>query len=208
MTLTPEHREALIAEAVRWAKTVDGPWSLQDAASHTLDLIEAGWKPEPKVDAETLACREAIKGSNPPLTVEDIAEVDAGRWDDFPEANIARHAYRAGLAKGKADAEAEQNTADAEAFLAQKPEPKPSKALLATREALKRTYYHYSDNIDAGRWDGSEMAKIPRHAYNLGRESALGEGAREVIFDAMAKHSPGTLSKQADAILTALRERE
>ena len=132
MTLTPEHREALIAEAVRRAYE-DGTQAVaarRSVASHTLDLIETGWK------------------------------------------------------------------------------PKPSKALLATREALKRTYYHYSDNIDAGRWDGSEMAKIPRHAYELGRESVLGEGAREVIFDAMAKHSPGTLSKQADAILTALRERE
>ncbi len=62
--------------------------------------------------------------------------------------------------------------------------------------------------IKQGAWDDVPVARVALEAYNLGRESALGEGAREVIFDAMAKHSPGTLSKQADAILTALRERE
>lgn len=88
MTLTPEHREALIKEAVRRAKDVDGTWSIQAAASHTLDLIETGWKPEPKPSKALLAARKAA-GKH---TLTHILYVN-GHGDDMPIVQAALEAY-------------------------------------------------------------------------------------------------------------------
>ena len=86
----PKLREARIAEAKRRSNPCDPKDDYASlVAENLLDLIQADWRPEPEVDAVTLAAREWMKAWGFAQT-----DVDGGRCDAWHE--VA--AFRAGHA--------------------------------------------------------------------------------------------------------------
>lgn len=92
----PKLREARIAEAKRRAEANihNGRYD-EGLAHHLIDLIEQDWRPEPEVDAVTLAEREFLKAYAP----WSASAIDIGAWDH----SAAAKAFRAGHANGQAN---------------------------------------------------------------------------------------------------------
>ena len=95
----PKLREARIAEAKRRAEANihNGRYD-QNLASSLYDLIESDWRPEPEVDAVTLAAREWLKKYTS-LAGAEHDNINAGLRDD----HLGVRAFRAGHAHGQAN---------------------------------------------------------------------------------------------------------
>lgn len=94
--MTDTLRKARIAEAKRRTGPCGKGWEADAAwnhafAHHLIDLYESDWRPEPEVDAVTLAAREWLKV----YTALNNSMVDAGTFDsgDCAQAFRAGHAH-------------------------------------------------------------------------------------------------------------------
>ena len=82
----PKLREARIAEAKRRAEANihNGRYD-QNLASSLYDLIESDWRPEPEVDAVTLAAREWMRGAKHPTAIAAFRAGHAHALDNHPD---------------------------------------------------------------------------------------------------------------------------
>lgn len=91
--MTDKLREAWIAEAKRRSNPCDPKDDYASlVAENLLDLIQADWRPEPEVDAVTLAAREWMVGNGSITTAAYIHDGNADQ-STFADAFRAGHAH-------------------------------------------------------------------------------------------------------------------